>query len=324
MKMLRSMTALLVLCALLLSALPALAADPLNISYLGSFDNPVIIAKGMKGEALKVKVNSTDSGVISLTLTDMVDKNKPVIFTETVTGVSAGKEFNWALPYYDKDMTGNTITKKIRAALQMDGKAYTIDLYYTYKKSNGQEYVEVEKATWYSNNTACSFGPAFRSDEIQRIKPGITDKWYLFTPINLTIQGRQTFDYVASNTYVIGQVYVDVTGDTVTVTYHNYYAAASGNTETVSEFFTFFPDLFGITEVEPENMIDKGYAFGQPISIEKDLNGDTNVLLFVRNRVTYCDYVNSTHKLTRYWPNLPERVTLRNSMLNMMDQQGSY
>ena len=32
MKMLRSMTALLVLCALLLSALPALAADPLNIS----------------------------------------------------------------------------------------------------------------------------------------------------------------------------------------------------------------------------------------------------------------------------------------------------
>ena len=68
-------------------------------------------------------------------------------------------------------------------------------MYYTYKKSNGQEYVEVEKATWYSNNTACSFGPAFRD-----VRPGMTDKWYLFTPINLSIQGRQTFDYVASNT----------------------------------------------------------------------------------------------------------------------------
>ena len=48
------------------------------------------------------------------------------------------------------------------------------------------------------------------------------------------------------------------------------------------------------------------------------------MLLFVRNRVTYCDYVNSTHKLTRYWPNLPERVKLRNDMLEMMDKAGSY
>ena len=324
MKMLRSMTALLLLCAILLSALPALAADPLGITYLGSFGYPVTIAKDQKGDVVKIKVNSTDSGVISLTLTDMVDKEKPVIYSETKTGISAGQEFNWALPYYDKDMTGNTITKKIRAAFQMDGKTYTMDLYYTYKKSNGQEYVEVEKSTWYSNNTACSFGPAFKSDEIQRIKPGITDKWYLFTPIDLTIQGRQTFDYIASNTYVIGQVYVDVSGDIVTVTYHNYYAQASGNTETVSEFFTFFPDIFGVTEVEPEDMLDKGYAFGQPISINNDLNGDTNVLLFVRNRVTYCDYVNSTHKLERYWPNLPERITLRNNMLDMMDKEGSY
>ena len=176
MKMLRSMTALLLLCAIMLSALPALAADPLAITYLGSFGYPVTIAKDQKGDVVKIKVNSTESGVISLTLTDMVDKEKPVIYSDTTTGLSAGQEFNCALPYSDKDMTGNTITKKIRAAFQMDGKTYTLDLYYTYKKSNGQEYVEVEKATWYSNNTACSFGPAFKSEEIQRIKPGITDK----------------------------------------------------------------------------------------------------------------------------------------------------
>ena len=329
MKMLRSMTALLLLCALLLSAIPALAADPLTITYLGSFGYPVTIEKGDMGEVLQIKVNSTKSGVITLTMTDMVDKKKPVIYTETKTGISAGQEFKWALPYYDEDLTGKAVTKKIKAEFEMDGKTYAIDLYYTYAyyyndKNEKIEYVSVEKATWYSNNTACTFGPAFKSDEIQRIKPGITDKWYLFTPIDLTIQGRQTFDYIASNTYVIGQVHVDVNGDIVTVTYHNYYAQDSGNTEAVSEFFTFFPDIFGVTEVEPENMLDKGYAYGQPISIINDLNGDTNVLLFVRNRVTYCDYVNNTHKLERYWANLPERVVLRNNMLEMMDQQGSY
>ena len=318
MKTLRSIIALALLGTLLLSVCPALAADPLSISYLGAFDSPISIAKGQYGAVLKTKINATQSGAVTLTLTDVVDKAKPVFYTATQNG-AVGQEITWNLPYYDAGMTGDTRTKKVRADFQMDGKTYTMNIYYTYNKNGGNEYVTVEKATWYSNNTACSFGPAFRD-----AKPGMTDKWYLFTPINLSIQGRQTFDYVASNTYVIGQVYVDVAGDSVTVTYHNYYAAASGNTETQSEFFTFFPDLFGVTEVEPENMADKGYVFGQPISIEKDLNGDTNVLLFVRNRVTYCDYVNSTHKLTRYWPNLPERVTLRNQMLQMMDQQASY
>ena len=72
--------------------------------------------------------------------------------------------------------------------------------------------------------------------------------------------------------------------------------------------------------VEPERMTDRGFSFGRPVSIGRDLDGDTNVLLFVRNRVTYSSYVTSFCKLERYWPNLPRRAALRGTMLNLMDK----
>ena len=113
---------------------------------------------------------------------------------------------------------------------------------------------------------------------------------------------------------------MDVAGDSVTVTYYNFYAKFDGKTETLTEFLTFFPDLKSVTNVEPETMNVPTYAFGQTISIENDLNGDTNVLLFIRNTVTYCDYPTNTAKLTRFWPNLPEHKELRQKMIDMMDK----
>ena len=300
--------ALALLLALLCSA-SALAADKgLTISFIG----PAELTQGKTAKVLTTKFNTVSDGTVTYSLTDTVKKT--VIHTETKTGVKAGQEIQWSVPYYDEGMSASKPVKEIRASFLLDGKTYTFSLYYNYTADNGGT-VTVEKATWYPKNTACSFGPAFRD-----MRPSLTDKWYTFTPIDLTRQGRQTFEYVASNMYVIGQVYVDVNGDTVRVTYHNYYADQSGNTETLTEYFTFFPDLKSVTNVDPETMDDLGFHFGEDISIEKDLNGDTNVLLFVRNQVTYCNYVNNTHKLTRFWPNLPERKALRQQMQDMMDK----
>ena len=308
MKKIRMFVFLLLAAALLACAGTVLAEDkPLTISYIA----PATLKAGESAPMLKTAVRSTASGTIVYSLTDTIEKT--VVYTETKNGVAAGQEIQWKAPYYNTGMTESKPIKQLRASFVMDGKTYTYDLYYTLNPKDNT--VFIERNTWYPNNTACSFGPAFRD-----IRPGMTEKWYPFTPVNLSVPGRQTFEYVASNMYVIGQVYVDVAGDTVTVTYHNYYANQSGNTTTLSEFFTFFHDLNSVTEVEPENMADRGFAFGQPISIERDLGGDTNVLLFVRNQVTYCTYVNSTHKLVRYWPNLPERVALRTQMLNQMDK----
>lgn len=313
MKKTRVMLLLLAL-TLTLGALPAQAAEkPLTMEFTG----PVTLTEGKSAVVLKTKVNSTESGVISYKLVDNVDKNKPVVFEQTVENVKAGDAVEWTAPYYAADMSNSKPTKQLRATFTMDGKTYTFNLYYNYSAKKGEApQVIIERASYYPNNTACSFGPQFRV-----VSPEKTDKWYMFTPVDLTIQGRQEFEYVASNMYIIGKVYVDVAGDSVTVTYHNYYADQGGNTETISEFFTFFPDYASVGEVEPEKMGVPGFTFGQALSIENDLAGDTNVLLFVRNRVNYLDYVTKTKKLTRFWPNIPERKALREDMLALMQRQ---
>ena len=299
--------ALALLLTLVFSASALAAEKALTISYNG----PATLSQGQTAEMLTTKIKNPGDGTVVYTLTDTVKKT--VIYSETKTGVTANQEIKWYVPYYDQDMTEKKPIKKLRASFKLDGKTYGYDLFYTYSKNDGT--VSVERASLYNDNTACSFGPAFRD-----VRPGLTDQWYLFTPIDLTRQGRQTFEYVASNMYLIGEVYVDVNGDTVRVTYHNFYEDQDGKTKTLTEYFTFFPDLDSVTDVEPETMDDLGFRFGQNISIAEDLNGDTNVLLFVRNRVSYRNYVTDSHKLTRFWPNLTEREELRNRMLAMMDR----
>ena len=308
MKLIRVFACLLAVASLLTCFSTSLAAEKaLTISYVGE----ATLKENQSAPMLKTKVQSTASGTIVYSLTDTVAKS--VVYTETQTGIVAGQEITWSAPYYTTGLTAEKPIRRLRASFVMDGQVYTYDLYYTLHPKD--QTVTIERNAWYPNNTACSFGPAFRD-----VRPGMTDKWYTFTPVNLSIPGRQVFEYIASNMYVIGEVYVDVKGDSVTVTYHNFYDQQSGNTETLSEYFTFFHDLNSVTEVEPENMPASAFAFGRPLSIEQDLGGDTNVLLFVRNRVTYCTYVNDSHKLVRYWPNLPQRVEKRTQMLAMMEK----
>lgn len=302
---------ILVLAAALM--LPCLMANgsssPLTISFTGA----VTISQGESAYVLKTTIHSTQSGVVSYILTDTA--RNTVVASDTYYGAYAGQTMEWSVPYDDSGLSAGKPYKRMKATFTMDDKNYSYNIYYNYAKKNGSPEITVEKATWYPNNTACSFGPQFRE-----VRPGLTDKWYMFTPIDLSKQGRQEFEYAASNVYIIGRVYVDVWGDIVTVTYENFYEEKGGNTETLSEYLTFFPDLASVTNVEPETMDDLGFQFGQHISIQQDLNGDTQVLLFIRNRVTYCDYVTNSQKLTRFWINHPDRVAIRNEMMALIEQ----
>ena len=309
-KLLCGVLTMMIMGTILFAAVPGLAeTKALAFDFIQSAE----LSPGQSAQVLKTKINATASGTIIYSLVDQ--KNKTVAYTETRNNIHAGQELIWDLPYDDTGLNLDKPTKQMVASFLMDGQTYTFEVYYTYQMKNGVVTLLVEKAAWYPNNTACSFGPAFRD-----VKPSLTDKWYLFTAVDLSIQGRQEFEYIASNMYVIGKVYVDVYGDQVTVTYHNFYEEQGGNIETQSEFFTFFHDLKSVKNVEPETMDDPGYQFGWPISIENDLDGDTRVLLFIRNRVTYRDYVTNSHKLTRFWPNLQERKQLREQMIFWMNE----
>lgn len=169
-----------------------------------------------------------------------------------------------------------------------------------------------KKYTWYPNNTVCSFGPQFRD-----VNPSLTDLWYMFTPIDLSKDGMQTFELIGGNTYVLGTVNVIVSGDKVTVNY-NTAKGKYGHIYVKSEYLNFFPDLASVNTVLPEE-IGEGYSFGKEISISKDLKGDTNVLMFIRNVATFRDYVTDDAKLRRYYKNYPSRKVLRDKMLAMMD-----
>ena len=170
--------------------------------------------------------------------------------------------------------------------------------------------------SFYPRNTVSSFGPHYRD-----VTPGLTKLWYMFTPIDLSIQGRQSFPLVASNMFEVGQVHVDVNMDTVVVSYEMYFEGKEGyTTERLSDFLMFYNAYTDISIVEPEEMRSPSpYAFGQPISILNHLGGDTNVIMFVRNRITYFEFPTPTDGYTRFWRNLPDYKARREAMLQMMD-----
>ena len=132
-------------------------------------------------------------------------------------------------------------------------------------------------AVWH-RNTACSEGLRFRD-----INPELTDKWYMFTPLDLSLPGTQTFRLIASNSRIIGLVTVEVSAESVMV---NYDVTASG-AQVHSEFMTLLPDLDSAVPPEPENNSIVSYPFGEPISIAGQLGGSQTGLLFIRNVLTY-------------------------------------
>ena len=181
-------------------------------------------------------------------------------------------------------------------------------------KNNPPPQAEIAKPSyvWYPSNTVTTAGFAFRDE-----RPELTKKWYQFTPVDLSRDGSYSFEMVGGSVYILGKVVVDVKGDEVTVRYATTYGR-HGNVRMESEFFTFFPDLASVSAVEPEEL-GEGFRFGEPISIEKDLNGDTRVLLFVRNVATFADHVRSDMPRARYWPNHPTRVAHRELLRGLMD-----
>lgn len=184
---------------------------------------------------------------------------------------------------------------------------------YIDRTNNDIRYAQWEN-TRFPRNTVSSFGPQFRV-----LNPQLTKDWYMVTPINLSIQGRQSFELVASNMYNIGQVHVNVYGDTVNVTYEYHFADnPDSKIKPIEDYLTFFGSFDQVKSTKPEEN-RSNFAFGKPFSIANELGGDTNVLMFVRNRVTYNRFPVPKDELKRNYPNSEANAALRQQMINMMD-----
>lgn len=300
--------ALLLILSVMICIMPAYAASAFEIEMPAEV---VTIEREGREVVLITKVNNTSSGVLGMKLVDASGKY-PVTLRQGDVSVSNGNRLKWSLDFDEELAVSKTNIKHLVYFFTLDGKQYDYSVYLTYDRK--KDVITVEKGMWYSNNTACSFGLPLRD-----MKRPVTSKWYHVTPVDLTIQGEQVFPYLASNLYIIGEVSVYVTGDIVRVDYTNFYETQGGNTKTVDEFMTLYHDM---SEVKDDyTKAPRTFAFGQPISIEEDLEGDTNVLLSIVNHVTYCNYVTGTHKLTRFWPNLKENIAWRAELELLMNRE---
>lgn len=164
-------------------------------------------------------------------------------------------------------------------------------------------YVPKEKI--YFNNTVCAFGPQFRE-----VSSNLTRDWYMFTPVDLSKDGTQTYELIGGGMYVIGKLTVTVKNGTVTVDYDY----ASKDIEPGREYFTFFADYESITREDMDNF-QKHYSYGKAYSIDEKLSGDTDVIIFVCNTATF---EKTSRGVYRYYETNDDREALRAQMLEMI------
>lgn len=165
----------------------------------------------------------------------------------------------------------------------------------------GGEPIPVLRRKWQLNNIR-SVGPRFCD-----ISPELTDKWFRFTPVDLSQDGLQMFDMISGDHYLVGTVAVLVKGDKVKVSYK--YSIPNVTEKDEYTYFTFFPDYDSVTTVEPEK-IENRFEYDVEYSIANDLGGDTDVLLYMCNKAMHTDEY--THAFMAY---RTEWIELIDSML---------
>lgn len=170
---------------------------------------------------------------------------------------------------------------------------------------------EVEKAevTHYPNNTICVAGLT-----LQEADATLPDKWYNVLPVDLTQDGRQVYQLMISNMFLIGEVYVDVWGDEATV---NVSLLDHGAVRPLGWYGRWFTRLNEVTGTSIEST-EGGFTFGEPLSISEDLGGADTALLFIRGKASYYQPFRDGTTLTRYWRNKDEWKEFRQGLQEIM------
>ena len=132
-----------------------------------------------------------------------------------------------------------------------------------------EEAIPMVVENWQYNSVICCEGIPLRD-----VNPALTPNWYMFTPVDLSQDGVQEVNLVIGNSRYAGTVTVTVkNGKAVFDVRLNPFVQKRDITFTVLTSL----DLLLDAEMKRQDT----FAFGQEISIEEELNGSTNVLLYV-------------------------------------------
>lgn len=169
-----------------------------------------------------------------------------------------------------------------------------------------EEVIPYVTTIYFPNNTASTQGLRFRD-----MKPELGRKWFMFTPVDLSADGEQIIPIIASNAYYVGKAMVNVADGAVTVTYEFPKAV-----KVKSEFLTLFADLASVSTVNPAELAEQAFTFGEPINIEEALGGDTKVLLYTNFVI---DYNDSIRGVTRFFTGNKDYRAAVAAMKELMD-----
>jgi hypothetical protein len=153
-----------------------------------------------------------------------------------------------------------------------------------------------------------SEGPLFLS-----FRDNLTEQLYMFTPMDLSLDGEYHFPLIGSSQQVVGEAKVMVASGMATV---NYYLVNGVKMDEDDEFFTFFKDIDSITSVKPSKLQNVKLKFGVPYSVADRLKSDSKVLLYINCPVSYKTNLKGLSPFSFDDPGYIQRVT---ELIALMD-----
>jgi hypothetical protein len=129
----------------------------------------------------------------------------------------------------------------------------------------------------------CAFGPRLRDENLY---PYSSDKWYYFTPFDASINGTQTYELVASDMVIVGEVTLTIRDGYLTIDY----SLKGNNSIRVNlEFFTVLNRIGDISQYEPEQLMHLKMNRNTPYNLYERFGDDTHLVLYF-NSLCYVEY----------------------------------
>ena len=163
----------------------------------------------------------------------------------------------------------------------------------------------------YANNTMCAMGPRLRDVDLSP-NPN-SEMWYMFTPVDVFMDGVQVYDLVASNLYTVGTMTVTIKDGFMTVEYE---LNDNVNIDVELEFYTVVSSMSELSEYEPEKLLSYRLPVGQPINLEEKFGDDTNLVIYFCSRIDYKFNPTTMHSLI--YDSLKNQKLIKH-MLSLMD-----
>ena len=171
-----------------------------------------------------------------------------------------------------------------------------------------QEFRELDTIT-YPNATLCAFGPRLKESNLY---PNYSDKWYMFTPFDASLNGTQTYELVAADSVIVGDVTLTIRDGYLTIDY----TLKGGDAIRVNlEFFTVLNRINDLSTYEPESLMSMKINRNQAINLNEMFPGDTHLVLYFCSR---CSVRNNPAFRSLAYNSTPHRALL-SQMMALMD-----